>query len=129
MPPRPHRVQHSEAYIKYFESIIYFQSNLQHILNYSLTFRYIEGLHSEQKYITSWDKTLSYNANAPAETNPARAPVLWFSEELVNTITTQNNDGQINDNLPPNQNPKVLKALWNLRDMMLRDALIIGKNL
>lgn len=93
-------------------------------------YRYIEGLHSEQKYITGWDKTISASAANPIETHPNRVPVHWLSEELVNSITTQNNnDVTVNDTMPLNQNPKVLKALWNLRDLMLRDAFSISKNL
>lgn len=47
VPPRPQRVLHSEAYIKY-----------------------IEGLHAENKYISNWERTL----NATQETLPPPDP-------------------------------------------------------
>jgi len=47
VPPRPQRVLHSEAYI-----------------------RYIEGLNADQKHITNWERTL----HATPETCPAPDP-------------------------------------------------------
>ncbi|KAF5282989.1 hypothetical protein FQA39_LY04860 [Lamprigera yunnana] len=88
VPPRPQRVLHSEAYIKY-----------------------IEGLHTDNKYITPWDKIL----NATPENTPA------VDSEKLNTVATWLGKKY-------NQQEDVVGALWELRNQLLRDSLGLSKN-
>lgn len=105
-PPRAQRVTHSEAYI-----------------------RYIEGLHSEQKYITSWEKSLT-----PMPTNPDPAlfnmhklPAHWMTEDAVNGLLAQDKALAEADIQKMDQNTKILKGLCALRDFMMKDALNVCK--
>ncbi|XP_031335236.1 protein polybromo-1 isoform X3 [Photinus pyralis] len=88
VPPRPQRVLHSEAYIKY-----------------------IEGLQSDNKYITSWEKTL--NATQETVTNP--------DPEKINNVATWLGKKY-------NQQEDVVNALWELRNQLLRDSLGLSKH-
>ncbi|XP_039760506.1 protein polybromo-1 isoform X1 [Pararge aegeria] len=106
-PPRAQRVTHSEAYI-----------------------RYIEGLHSEQKYITPWEKSLTpMPANPdPAHFNMHKLPSHWLTEETVNGYLQQDKSVAETDVQKMDQNTKILKGLCALRDFMMRDALAIYKS-
>lgn len=55
VPPRPQRVQHSEAYI-----------------------RYIEGLTKESKSMCNWDRQLSASSEVCRVTDESRLPVSWL---------------------------------------------------
>ena len=88
VPPRPQRVLHSEAYIKY-----------------------IEGLQADNKYVTSWEKTL----NATQDNAPNPDP------EKLSTVTTWLGKKY-------NQQEDVINALWELRNQLLRDSLGLSKN-
>ncbi|GBP69254.1 Protein polybromo-1 [Eumeta japonica] len=106
-PPRVQRVTHSEAYI-----------------------RYIEGLHSEQKYITPWEKSLT-----PMPTNPDpnnfnmhKLPMHWMTEEAMNGYIAQDKTLADGDAQKMDPNTKLLKGLCVLRDFMMRDALNIYKS-
>lgn len=107
-PPRAQRLTHSEAYI-----------------------RYIEGLHSEQKYITPWEKSLTpMPANPdPAQYNMHKLPAHWMTEEAVNGYLAQDKSLSETDLQKMDQSTKILKGLCALRDFMMRDALCIYKNL
>ncbi|XP_023319103.1 protein polybromo-1 isoform X2 [Trichogramma pretiosum] len=87
VPPRPSRVLHSEAYL-----------------------RYIEGLTTENRYVTNWDKQL----NATQENTPTPEVSKLPAEWLGNGVGNHGN---------------VVNALWNLRNMMMRDVLTINKTL
>lgn len=89
VPPRPQRVLHSEAYIKY-----------------------IEGLQTETKHITPWERTLQ----ATQENTPA--PDL---EKLQNITTWLGRKADQHDN--------VVAALWSLRNQLLKDTLGLHKTL
>ncbi|CAH2096950.1 unnamed protein product [Euphydryas editha] len=106
-PPRAQRVTHSEAYI-----------------------RYIEGLHSEQKYITPWEKSLTpMPANPdPSHFNMHKLPTHWITEEAVSGYLQQDKNLSETDIQKMDQNTKILKGLCALRDFMMRDALSIYKN-
>lgn len=58
VPPRPQRVLHSEAYI-----------------------RYIEGLQAGAQYITPWPKTLSVTRESVPNQDPNRLPVHWLGKK------------------------------------------------
>ncbi|XP_068625426.1 protein polybromo-1 isoform X1 [Battus philenor] len=106
-PPRAQRLTHSEAYI-----------------------RYIEGLHSEQKYITPWEKSLT---PMPSNPDPVHFNVhklsQWMTEDAVNGYLAQDKTLTEADIQKMDQNTKVVKALCVLRDYMMRDALAIYKNM
>ncbi|KAF2888456.1 hypothetical protein ILUMI_17717 [Ignelater luminosus] len=90
VPPRPQRVLHSEAYIKY-----------------------IEGLHSENRYITSWEKTLNAtreNTPAPPDPEKLNSVATWLGKKYE-------------------QQDDVVNALWDLRNQLLRDSLGLFKTL
>ncbi|KAL4708480.1 hypothetical protein ACJJTC_014088 [Scirpophaga incertulas] len=104
-PPRAQRVTHSEAYI-----------------------RYIEGLHSEQKYITPWEKSLTPISNPdPALYNMHKLPTHWMTEEAVNGYLSQDKSLSEADIQKMDSGTKILKGLCALRDFMMRDALAIYK--
>ncbi|XP_045540013.1 protein polybromo-1 [Papilio machaon] len=106
-PPRAQRLTHSEAYI-----------------------RYIEGLHSEQKYITPWEKSLT---PMPSNPDPAHFNVhklsQWMSEDAVNGYLAYDKSLTENDIQKMDQSTKIVKAICVLRDYMMRDALAIYKNM
>ncbi|XP_048738876.1 LOW QUALITY PROTEIN: protein polybromo-1-like [Ostrea edulis] len=56
VPPRTHRLLHSEAYL-----------------------RYIEGLRSDKLFVSEWDKNLTANAEN-TNTDPNRLPSQWLAE-------------------------------------------------
>ncbi|XP_055539824.1 protein polybromo-1 isoform X1 [Wyeomyia smithii] len=58
VPPRPQRVLHSEAYI-----------------------RYIEGLQSNSQYITPWQKTLTATRETIPNQDASRLPTHWLSKK------------------------------------------------
>ncbi|XP_072934610.1 protein polybromo-1 [Epargyreus clarus] len=106
-PPRAQRVTHSEAYI-----------------------RYIEGLHSEQKYITPWEKSLTpmpVNPD-PSHFNVNKLPTHWITDEAVNGYLAQDKSLSETDIQKMDQNAKILKGLCALRDFMMRDALAIYRS-
>ncbi|XP_076258471.1 protein polybromo isoform X4 [Rhynchophorus ferrugineus] len=94
VPPRPQRVLHSEAYIN------------------SLYNRYIEGLNTEQKHITNWERTL----HATQETCPNPDP-----EKLAQVATWLGKRTDQHDN--------VVAALWQLRNQLVKDTLCLQKTL
>ncbi|XP_047035956.1 protein polybromo-1 isoform X6 [Helicoverpa zea] len=105
-PPRAQRLTHSEAYI-----------------------RYIEGLHSEQKYITPWEKSLTpmpINPD-PAQFNMHKVPAHWMTEEAINGYLAQDKSLSETDIQKMDQNSKILKGLCSLRDFMMKDALYLSK--
>ncbi|XP_049880509.1 protein polybromo-1 isoform X2 [Pectinophora gossypiella] len=107
-PPRAQRVTHSEAYI-----------------------RYIEGLHSEQKYITPWEKSLTpmpVNPD-PAQFNMHKVPSHWMTEEAVNGYLAHDKNLSETDISKMDHNSKVLKGLCALRDFLMKDALCVYKNI
>ncbi|XP_028157084.1 protein polybromo-1-like, partial [Ostrinia furnacalis] len=107
-PPRAQRVTHSEAYI-----------------------RYIEGLHSEQKYITPWEKSLT---PMPVNPDPGHynmhklTAAHWMTDDAVNGYLAQDKSLAETDIQKMDQNSKLLKGLCALRDFMMRDALSIYKS-
>lgn len=83
MPPRPQRVLHSEAYIKY-----------------------IDGLQSNARFITPWDKTLTAHRETAPAVDVAKLPTHWLRPEVA-------------------QRPdEAVQALWKLRDYMMKDVLM-----
>lgn len=55
VPPRPQRVLHSEAYIKY-----------------------IEGLQNDTRFITPWEKTLKATRETTPAVDPNKLPMHWL---------------------------------------------------
>jgi len=92
VPPKPQRLLHSDAYIKY-----------------------IEGLHSQSRYISNWDKSLRANMEHSSLPDINRVPSHW----LGSNNHTKNNGST----------PEVVSTLWALRDYMMKDALNISKML
>ncbi|CAG5038911.1 unnamed protein product [Parnassius apollo] len=94
--------------------------------------RYIDGLHSEQKYITPWEKSLT-----PIPSNPDPAQLnahklsQWMTEDDVNGYLAHDKNLTEADIQKMDQNTKIVKvkALCVLRDYMMRDAFAIYKNL
>ncbi|XP_050685082.1 protein polybromo-1 isoform X2 [Leptidea sinapis] len=105
-PPRAQRVTHSEAYI-----------------------RYIEGLHSEQKYITPWEKSLTPLSNNPdpAHYNVQKLPAHWITEDAISGYIAQDKTIPDTEAQKLDQNTKILKGLCSLRDFMMKDAFSIYK--
>ncbi|XP_026322963.1 protein polybromo-1 isoform X2 [Hyposmocoma kahamanoa] len=107
-PPRAQRVTHSEAYI-----------------------RYIEGLHSEQKYITPWEKSLTPMPTNPdpSQFNMHKLPAHWMTEEAIAGYLAHDKTLTEADIAKMDQNTKILKGLCALRDFMMKDALCLYKNM
>ncbi|CAG2054909.1 unnamed protein product [Timema podura] len=61
VPPRPQRLLHSEAYIKY-----------------------IEGLQADSKYISNWDKQLRANTENTPVPDQSRLPTHWLGNGAGN---------------------------------------------
>lgn len=84
VPPRPQRVLHSEAYI-----------------------RYIEGLQSDTRFTSPWEKTL----RATKETTPAvdvnKLPMYWLGPKS------------------PEKSADAIDELWKLRNYMMKDIVTI----
>ena len=59
VPPRPQRVLHSEAYIKY-----------------------IEGLQNESRFITPWEKTLKTTQETALNVDVAKLPSHWLRPSI-----------------------------------------------
>jgi hypothetical protein len=94
-------------------------------------YRYIEGLHSEQKYITPWEKSLTpmpINPD-PGQFNMHKLPAHWMTEEAVNGFLAQDKSLNETDIQKMDTNTKILKGLCTLRDFMMRDAVSIYKNM
>lgn len=70
--------------------------------------RYIEGLSTESKYISNWDRMLRATQSNSAVVDEARLPAHWLANGPGNYGNATN-------------------ALWALRDFMLRDAFNISK--
>ncbi|XP_047525379.1 protein polybromo-1 isoform X6 [Pieris napi] len=106
-PPRVQRVTHSDTYI-----------------------RYIEGLHSEQKYITPWEKSLTpMPANPdPSHFNMHKLPAHWMTEDAVNGYLAHDKTLSETDIQKMDQNTKILKGLCSLRDFLMKDAYVIAKS-
>lgn len=60
VPPRPQRVLHSEAYIKY-----------------------IENLQSNSRYITPWNKTLNARRERTPAVDVSKLPTHWLRPEVA----------------------------------------------
>ncbi|XP_021930811.1 protein polybromo-1-like isoform X6 [Zootermopsis nevadensis] len=71
VPPRPQRLLHSEAYIKY-----------------------IEGLQADSKHISQWDKHLKATQDTTSVPDPSRLPAQWLGNgvghhgNIVNALWT-----------------------------------------
>ena len=73
-------------------------------------FRYIEGLSSENKYISNWDKQMSATSENTQIPDTTKLPADWLGNGVGN-------------------HGNVVNALWTLRNMMMRDVLAINKTL
>ncbi|XP_014213289.1 protein polybromo-1 isoform X3 [Copidosoma floridanum] len=87
VPPRPSRVLHSDAYL-----------------------RYIEGLNTENRYISNWDRQLIATPENTQVPDVTKLPAEWLGNGVGN-------------------HGNVVNALWTLRNMMMRDVLAINKTL
>ncbi|XP_058792072.1 protein polybromo-1 isoform X2 [Phymastichus coffea] len=87
VPPCPSRVLHSDAYL-----------------------RYIEGLTSDNRYISNWDKQLNATSENTQIPEVTKLPEEWLGNGVGN-------------------HGNVVNALWTLRNMMMRDVLAINKTL
>ncbi|XP_060582219.1 protein polybromo-1-like [Ruditapes philippinarum] len=87
VPPRTQRLLHSEAYLKY-----------------------IEGLNSENRTITEWEKTFTATPENTSVPDESRLPTHWLGQGA-------GYHGSVTD------------ALWAMRDLMLKDALSIQRTL
>ncbi|XP_053378046.1 protein polybromo-1-like isoform X6 [Mercenaria mercenaria] len=87
VPPRTQRLLHSEAYLKY-----------------------IEGLNSENRTITEWEKTFTATPENTTVPDESRLPTHWLGQGA-------GYHGSVTD------------ALWAMRDLMLKDALSIQRTL
>ncbi|BES94930.1 BAH [Nesidiocoris tenuis] len=92
VPPRPQRLLHSDVYIKY-----------------------IEGLTSENRNVSNWEKQMKATQTTTEVTDTSRLPAHWLGNKY------SANKDKDKENL--------LTALWTLRDHMFRDAVGISKNL
>ncbi|XP_077995606.1 protein polybromo-1-like [Glandiceps talaboti] len=82
----------------------------QRLLHSEAYLRYIEGLRAESKTVTDWDKNLNIRPeDVPlSHQQKAKLPSQWLA----------NGPGPRGD---------TVKALWNLRDLMLHDALRLSR--
>ena len=72
--------------------------------------RYIEGLNSESRTITEWEKTFTATPENTPTPDESRLPAHWLANGA-------GNHGSVTD------------ALWAMRDLMLKDALSIQRTL
>ncbi|XP_059470820.1 protein polybromo-1 [Neocloeon triangulifer] len=86
IPPRPQRLLHSEAYIKY-----------------------IEGMNTESRHISNWERSLKVTPETANVPDPSRLPVHWLNNGVGN-------------------HGNMVNALWALRDYLMRDSLNLAKN-
>jgi len=84
----------------------------QRALHSEAYIKYIEGLHAENKYVTNWDKTLNVTQERVPEPDPEKLSnvSVWLGKKT-------------------HQEENVLKALWALRNQLLRDTLGLQKAL
>lgn len=87
VPPRPQRVLHSEAYIKY-----------------------IEGLQNDTRFVTPWEKTLKASRETAPSIDSSKLPLHWLGPKS------------------PEKSGDAVKALWKLRNYMMKDVLTIPKS-
>jgi len=92
VPPKPQRLLHSDAYIKY-----------------------IEGLHSQSRYISNWDKSMRAHMDHSSIPDVSRLPTHWLASH-----SRDKSNGTA---------AEVVSTLWSLRDYMMKDALNISKML
>lgn len=123
VPPRPSRVLHSDAYLRYtllstFHNLVkclieLIFLNLNMIIDcFSFIFfiRYIEGLNVENRYISNWDKQMAATPENTQIPDITKLPAEWLGNGVGN-------------------HGNVVNALWTLRNMMMRDVLAINKTL
>ncbi|KAJ8884006.1 hypothetical protein PR048_015863 [Dryococelus australis] len=72
--------------------------------------RYIEGLQTDNRYISNWDKQLRATPENTQPPDPSKLPAHWLSNSVGN-------------------HGSIVNALWALRDFMMRDALGINKTI
>lgn len=77
--------------------------------------RYIEGLHSQSRYISNWDKSMRAQMDHSSIPDVSRLPTHW----LASHSRVKSNGGSAD----------VVSTLWALRDYMMKDALNISKML
>ncbi|XP_044737785.1 protein polybromo-1 isoform X3 [Chrysoperla carnea] len=111
VPPRPTRLLHSEAYIKY-----------------------IEGLHVSNKFMSPWEKTLNateLNTTSPVVTIPAVTHVNNTGLGGTNTCDVTTTKVQLLSHWLANgerNHSSLTSALWSLRDLMMKDIMSVYKN-
>lgn len=104
VPPRPQRLLHSEAYIRFVAKLCIELSYLTVVL--TLTLRYIEGLSSDSQVMSNWEKQLNATKEN-TKTDEAKLPAHWLADN--------------------GEHGTSLDALWALRDFMMTDALGVMK--
>ena len=72
--------------------------------------RYIEGLTPENRGISDWEKTLTATPENTLLSNNGKLPIHW----LANGVGHHDN---------------AVSALWALRDLMLKDTLMVSRTL
>lgn len=82
--------------------------SLSHVSEHYILFRYIEGLHSDSRSISNWDRQLKASQENIEPPDMTRLPAHWLGNGVGN-------------------HGNILNALWTLRDFMFRDALGISK--
>lgn len=71
--------------------------------------RYIEGIGSDSRHISNWERGLRATPESTAIPDASRLPSHWLANGTGN-------------------HGSVVNALWALRDYLLRDSLRLGKN-
>jgi protein polybromo-1 len=105
VPPRPQRLLHSEAYIRYAENF-FVTANIVKFDIILIYPRYIEGLTADSQTMSNWERQLN-STKETTKTDEARLPAHWLADN--------------------GEHGTSIDALWALRDFMMCDSLGLSK--
>ncbi|XP_055708043.1 protein polybromo-1 isoform X1 [Phlebotomus papatasi] len=82
----------------------------QRVLHSEVYIKYIEGLQNDSRFISPWEKTLKATQESVPAVDVSRLPTHWL------------------DSRGKEQPEEIVKAIWNLRNYMMKDIVQIKKN-
>lgn len=82
----------------------------QRVLHSEVYIKYIEGLQNDSRFISPWEKTLKATQESVPAVDMSRLPTHWL------------------DSRGKEQPEEIVKAIWNLRNYMMKDIVQIKKN-
>lgn len=86
--------------------VVFFIDVHKYFTKYYQSYRYIESLQSDTRFITPWEKTLTATRETVAPVDVSKLPTQWLRPAAA-------------------QRPdEAVAALWKLRDFMMKDVLL-----